>query len=247
MHVRQAAFVVILILCGAFTVCPPCSAQNGALVNGTVVDSSGATIANAVVSMTDLKANTATHTITGADGQFAFNNVAPGPKRISVEKSGFDSFSQQILVAAHQPATVQAKLTPASMAESVVVRGTVNPEAKPVPSREDVMITPEYLAGSGPQTARCCRPCGGRCADDSADTGRQRHGLRRDRLNQIQHPAQRSAAGLGGRGHQLHRSGLARHHLRWHSCRRSRNRLLAVRDHAAEPGHPGCRCHLRTG
>lgn len=121
------------------------SAQTAAQIQGKVIDVSGAAISKAVVSMTDLKSNLTTHTITGPDGQFVFSNVASGPKVISIQKSGFDSFSQQISVTARQQPTLQATLKVASMAESVTVRGTVNPEAKPVPSREDVMVSPETL------------------------------------------------------------------------------------------------------
>ncbi len=41
--------------------------------------------------------------------------------------------------------TIDATLKVAALAQSVVVRGTVDPEAKPVPSREDVMVTPGTL------------------------------------------------------------------------------------------------------
>lgn len=115
-------------------------AQDATEIQGKVTDSSGAAIANAAVSMTDLKTNIVKHTISGPDGGFVFSEVAAGPKTISIQKSGFESFSQQVPVTDHQPVTVQATLKVASLAQSIVVRGTVNPEAKPVPSREDVMV-----------------------------------------------------------------------------------------------------------
>ncbi|HEX3660695.1 MAG TPA: TonB-dependent receptor [Acidobacteriaceae bacterium] len=141
---RKIVFAITLI-CGCLLTAAAAGAQSAAQIHGKVTDTSGAAVPNAVVSLTDLKTNTATHTITGPDGQFDFNNVAPGPKRVSIDKSGFESFSEPISVAAHQPASVQATLKVATMAESVTVRGTVNPEAKPVPSREDVMVSPETL------------------------------------------------------------------------------------------------------
>jgi iron complex outermembrane recepter protein len=143
--VRQAAFIVVLLLCGTLAICPPCKAQSGAVVKGKVVDSSGATIANAVVSLTNLTTSKAINATTGADGQFVFSDVAPGPQVVSVQKSGFESFTERITVSAHQSTTLQATLKVGQLAQSIVVRGTVNPEAKPVPSREDVMVSPETL------------------------------------------------------------------------------------------------------
>lgn len=141
---RKIVFVITLVCC-CLLAATTAQAQTAARIQGKVVDTSGAAVANAAVSMFDLTANTVRHAITGADGQFAFSDVAPGPKHISIDKSGFETFSEQLTVTAHQPATVQATLKVASLAESVMVRGTVNPEAKPVPSREDVMVSPETL------------------------------------------------------------------------------------------------------
>ncbi len=141
---RRIVFAIAL-LCSSLLAASAAQAQNAGRIDGKVVDPAGAAIPNAAVTMTDLTRNVATHTISEADGQFVFSDVAPGPKVVSIEKSGFESFSQQISVSAHQSATLQATLKIASMAESVVVRGTVNPEAKPVPSREDVMVSPETL------------------------------------------------------------------------------------------------------
>ncbi|HVU44545.1 MAG TPA: TonB-dependent receptor, partial [Terracidiphilus sp.] len=53
------------------------------------------------------------------------------------------SFSLRILPATQH--TITATLQVAKLAESVVVRGTVDPEAKPMPTREDVMLTPETV------------------------------------------------------------------------------------------------------
>ncbi|MGA7522954.1 MAG: TonB-dependent receptor [Acidobacteriaceae bacterium] len=141
---RKIVFATTLICCCLLTAAAA-SAQTAAQLQGRVVDSTGAAIPNAVVSMADLRTNTTTHTITGADGRFVFRDVTSGPKMISIEKSGFESFSQRVSVSAHQSATLQATLKVAGLAESVTVRGTVNPEAKPVPTREDVMVSPETL------------------------------------------------------------------------------------------------------
>lgn len=120
-------------------------AQSTASVEGKVVDVSGAAIPNAAVTLTDLATSRVENTTTAADGQFVFNHVGHDPLVLSVVKSGFETFTQRLTVSGPGATTVTATMKVAALAESVVVRGTVNPEAKPVPSREDVMVSPETL------------------------------------------------------------------------------------------------------
>ena len=96
-----------------------------------MVDSTGAIIPNAAVSLTDLTTNTVTHTTTDAAGQFVFKNVLAGPQVISIEKSGFESFTQRVSPATQH--SITATLHVAALTDSVVVRGTVDPEASPCP------------------------------------------------------------------------------------------------------------------
>lgn len=114
-------------------------------IQGKVEDASGAAIPNAVVSLTDLTSNTVNRTTTGTDGQFVFADVPTHPQILVVQKDGFESFSQPVTPSAQQPTALTARLKVATLSESVVVRGTVNPEAKPLPTREDVMLAPETL------------------------------------------------------------------------------------------------------
>jgi iron complex outermembrane receptor protein len=92
-----------------------------------------------------LTTNVVTNTTTGRDGQFVFNDVPLHPLLVTVVKSGFESFSQRVMPTRHQPTNIKATLPVAALADSVVVRGTVNPEARPVPTREDVMLMPETV------------------------------------------------------------------------------------------------------
>ena len=117
----------------------------GAQVQGKVVDASGAAIPGATVSLTDLTTNKVLHTTTGAQGQFEMMDVPSDTQLMTVEKSGFQSFSQRVSPGTASSTNIKAVLNVASLAQSVVVRGTVNPEAKPVPTREDVMLTPDTL------------------------------------------------------------------------------------------------------
>jgi iron complex outermembrane receptor protein len=142
--VRKIVFVLMLLCCSLLP-SAVCSAQKVTEIQGTVTDSSGAAISNAAVSLTNLSTSTVAHTTTGADGHFVFDHVPSGPAVVTVVKSGFESFSESISVRGQQTTSVTATLKVAALAQSVTVRGTVNPEAKPVPSREDVMVSPETL------------------------------------------------------------------------------------------------------
>ena len=139
---RKLRFLVSISLTFCAGLCMGWAAAS-ASVQGKVVDPSGATIPNAAVSLTDLTTNTVTHTTTGRDGGFVFRDVPAEPQIISIEKSGFESFTQRISPSA--PHSITATLQVAALNDSVVVRGTVDPEAKPMPTRDDVMLMPETV------------------------------------------------------------------------------------------------------
>lgn len=138
---RVVCIVSLLLMCCICGVVG--SAQNAAQVRGKAVDASGAAIPNAAVSLTDLTTSKVSHTTTGRDGDFAFTSVALHPQILNIEKSGFESFTQK--VTAGNQSFITANLKVAALADSVIVRGTVDPEAKPVPTREDVMLTPDTV------------------------------------------------------------------------------------------------------
>lgn len=114
-------------------------------VQGKVVDAGGAAIPNAAVSLTDLTTSKVIHTTTGANGQFVFRDVPSDPELVTIEKSGFESFAQRVSPTTQPSTTIEATLNVAKLSESVIVRGTVDPEAKPMPTREDVMVMPETV------------------------------------------------------------------------------------------------------
>lgn len=120
-----------------------CSAQGSIAIQGKVTDAAGAVIANAAVTLTNLTTGNAVHVTTGRDGHFVFNDVSSNPQIVSVEKSGFESFTQRLMPATQHTITVTMQV--AALNDSVVVRGTVDPEASPVPTREDVMLTPDTV------------------------------------------------------------------------------------------------------
>ena len=137
--------VVFLVVTFMLMIGSVCGAQTAVRITGTVTDTAGAAISDAAVSLTDLISNKVVHTTTGQGGQYSFSGVPSNPQLIVIEKSGFQSFTQRVSLATQASVTVNATLTVATLEESVVVRGTVVPEAEPVPTREDVMMSDQTV------------------------------------------------------------------------------------------------------
>ena len=131
-----------LFCCAAVAFLAACHGQNSAELKGKVVDALGAVVPNAALSLTDLKTGTVLHATTNADGHFVITDLHLDPQVLTIEKAGFESFTQRL---AAGTSTINPTLQVSTLYESVVVRGTVDPEAKPVPTREDVMIAPQTL------------------------------------------------------------------------------------------------------
>ena len=136
----------LAIMCFVFMGCVLTThAQGNGTISGKVVDSAGAAIADAAVSLTDLATQKIVRTTTAQDGQYTMSGLPSDPQLVLIEKSGFQSFTQRVSLATQASVTVNATLTVATLEESVVVRGTVVPEAEPVPTREDVMMSDQTL------------------------------------------------------------------------------------------------------
>jgi iron complex outermembrane receptor protein len=142
---RRVLLVTYILIAGCLALAGGvCGAQNTTEIHGKVVDSTGAAIPHAAVTLTDLTTNTSVNTTSGADGEFAFQQVSLHPHLVSVVKSGFENFTRRVAPTA-QLMNLVATMRVAQLSQSVTVKGTVNPEASPVPSREDVMMKPHTL------------------------------------------------------------------------------------------------------
>jgi iron complex outermembrane receptor protein len=120
-------------------------AQGTGSINGQVVDSTGAPISAATVSISNLTSGAVAHAKTAADGSFAVGNLEPDRYLVTVEKSGFNAYTEQVSLATQQSVTVKATMTIATLAQSVVVRGTVVPGARPMPTRTDVLLSDQSI------------------------------------------------------------------------------------------------------
>lgn len=80
-------------------------------VAGSVVDSSGATVTDANVTLTNLGTSEKRTQSSGNDGLFTFVNLFPGQYRIDVEKQGFKHFVRTpVTVEVQQTSHIEATL-----------------------------------------------------------------------------------------------------------------------------------------
>jgi iron complex outermembrane recepter protein len=139
--IRRCISLLALFCCSAMLA----FAAPSGTISGKVTDSSGAAMSGAVVTVTDLTSGAMVHTVTGKDGEFSFSDLANDAHLVTVEKEGFESFTKKVSLSRQSSAEVNAKLQIASLAETVVVRGTVMPGARPMPTRDDVQNSLQTL------------------------------------------------------------------------------------------------------
>src|SRR4029077_7250986 len=91
-------------------------------ITGSVTDPSGAAIADAQVTLTNMGTAEKRTQSTGSDGLYSFVNLNPGQYRVDVEKSGFKHFARPgIAVEVQQSARTDAPLTVGQVSETVEV------------------------------------------------------------------------------------------------------------------------------
>lgn len=94
-------------------------------VTGTVVDSSGAAVAGATVTLTNEGTNVSITTETTDSGTYVFDLIQPGNYTVTVEKQGFKKYqSTKNGVLVNQPATVNAALEVGDVSATVSVQAT---------------------------------------------------------------------------------------------------------------------------
>src|SRR5579884_2694749 len=91
-------------------------------ITGSVQDSSGAAVADAQVTLTNLGTAEKRVQQTGGDGLYSFVNLIPGEYRVDVEKQGFKHFTRtNIVVQVNQANKIDALLSVGQVSETVEV------------------------------------------------------------------------------------------------------------------------------
>src|SRR3989442_6408833 len=90
---------------------------------GTVIDSTGAAIANADVEITNLGTSVTNRTKTNGSGEYRLADLIPGSYRVTAKASGFKTITQTVDIQLNRTGTLNLTLVPGSASETVEVSG----------------------------------------------------------------------------------------------------------------------------
>lgn len=114
--------------CGPVRRAAICLALGAALcqaasLRGTVKDVSGASVPNANVTIVNQSTGDKRDTISGTDGAFVFDALAPGSYKLLAHRDGFSDVVEDVEIGAGKPAVVVISLNPAPQETEVEVSG----------------------------------------------------------------------------------------------------------------------------
>src|SRR5260370_30069591 len=123
---RSAAGRMLHVWTSAFVLLVTSSTMRGQAVNatllGTVTDASGAIVAGAKVTSTEMKTGVSRSTTTNDSGNYAFANLPPGLYEVATEKQGFKKAVRSgVDVVVNTDTRVNLALEPGAISDSVVV------------------------------------------------------------------------------------------------------------------------------
>ena len=120
-QVRVILAICAVVACGLF-MSVPAMAQFGASLSGTVMDSTGAVIPGATVTLTNAETH-ATRTATSGDGgSYIFNELAPATYSLTANAAGFKQNSiARVALAAETPRNIDLTLQNGAASETVTV------------------------------------------------------------------------------------------------------------------------------
>jgi hypothetical protein len=121
-------------------------AQFTANIQGTVRDSSGATVPQAKVTLVNTVTSVSATSMTDPSGLYQFVSIAPGTYTISVQASGFSTEQRTVTVETYQTLSVEPfVLKPGPTSQSIVVNAQT-PILNPAETRNEQTLTTEELS-----------------------------------------------------------------------------------------------------
>jgi hypothetical protein len=90
---------------------------------GTVIDSSGAAVANADVEITNIGTSVTNRTRTNGGGEYRLGDLIPGSYRVTAKAAGFKAITQTVDVQLNRTGTLNLTLVPGSASETIEVSG----------------------------------------------------------------------------------------------------------------------------
>ncbi len=119
-HIRKLLSVLVFLVAAA-SIALAQSGPTGTFI-GTVTDSSGANVAGAKVTVTNVETNVSRETVTSSTGTYSVPFLIPGTYKVTVSSSGFSNqVVDGLTLAVGKVVAVNAQLKPGSVNESVSV------------------------------------------------------------------------------------------------------------------------------
>jgi len=132
------AVVVCLLACSSLAF----SQEVRASLTGTITDSTGAAVANAAVTVTNLATNATTSARSNESGSFLTPFLAPGQYQMTVEATGFKKFVRQnIQLQAADRVRLDVRLEVGEVTTSVTVSSTVSQLQTETATRSQTLAT----------------------------------------------------------------------------------------------------------
>jgi hypothetical protein len=120
---RIFAFLLVTVGLVAFSSLSLLAQQTGGSIVGSVLDSTGAAVANAEVQATNVGTNLTATSKSGGAGSYRFDNLIPGSYKITAKASGFKTISQMVDVQVSRTFSLNLTLAPGSTSETIEVSG----------------------------------------------------------------------------------------------------------------------------
>jgi hypothetical protein len=158
----RSSFTRVMAMLGACAVlllpAIRCDAQNinAGDIRGTVVDSSGANVAGATVTLTNKNTGVATHTKSDSRGIYDVPQLTPGIYSISFSDPSFKTFVQDNVLLQNAPITVNAALQVGAVSDQVVVNSNAIVQLQTEDSEQNLILDSKTIdalpnVGSGAQ------------------------------------------------------------------------------------------------
>lgn len=113
----------IFVVCLATSRLAPAQSSTTGLVEGSVLDPSGAAIANATVTLRSTASGTVTNVVTGSTGRYQFAYTAPGDYELTVAAAGFAQAQQPVTVTVGQTTAADFHMRLGSSKTTIDVQG----------------------------------------------------------------------------------------------------------------------------
>src|SRR5207245_1467103 len=122
----------------------PVSAQFTTSVEGTVADQTGAAVAEAKLTLTNIDTGVALETLSNSSGTYRFPNVPPGKYKLRVTKPGFQTvIHESIVLESGRVQSVPVSLAVGAISQEITVAAAVTPVETTNP-KISTTVTNEY-------------------------------------------------------------------------------------------------------